>query len=804
MLSDIRFALRGLLKSPGFTFVALVTLALCIGANTAIFSLVRAVVLRPPPFPNAEQLVYVWNDNRRENIHDDITSWPTFSDWRTQNGTFVEMAGFTGANLNLTGDGEPEQVTGCRAGDRLFDTLGVNPQLGRWFSSDEQLDGKDGVAILSYGLWQRRFGGDPAVLGRQIQVNGLPRTVIGVMPPRFAFPDRAELYIPLAPAADLREARSAFWLPVIGRLKPGVSIAQAQADVGVINDRIEKEFPDEAGYGVNVVGMHAWSTRNVRTALLVLFGAVGCVLLIGCANLANLLLARGISRQRDIAIRFALGARRAQVVRQLLAESVLLAILGGAIGIALGSWGLGLIKTFAAAQLPRPDLIVSDGTVLLITASASVLCGLAFGLVPAWQVSRVDPQESLKSGGNALSASRSTEWTRATLVVVQAAMSVVLLVGAGLLLRSFWWLTKVDTGLHGEQMVSIPLQLPRSKYREDAKTAESIKELQTRIAGVPGIQAVTVTTSILLNRLHDSGTFTIEGQAWSDREHRAELPVDSIAPNYLAVMNVPLVEGRAFTEFDGQGGSNVAIVNETFAKNYFRGESALGHRFLFGDLPPEGQTPTWITIVGVVRDTRRQGADQPVRIESFVPLIQNAPRRFQVIVRSSLPLPAIARSLREAIWSVDRDLPVPRLDLVTAVLDAENTSRRLNLGLIGAFAGLALLLAAIGLHGVMSYSVTRRTSEFGIRMALGAKPSDVSRLVLGQGLRLMGIGLGVGVAASLVLGRVIASLLYGIKPHDLVAYLGALGVLALSALLACWLPALRATRVNPVVALRTE
>lgn len=820
MLAAVRYALRGLRRTPGFTFVALATLALGIGANSAIFSLVRAVVLRPPPFPQAEQLVYVWNDNRREKIPDDITSWPTYSDWRAQNRTFARMAGYTPQNANLTGEGEPEQIRACGAGDDFFETLGISPALGRWFSPEEQGLGKDGVVILSHGLWQRRYGADPAILGRNIQVNGHSRTVVGVMPPRFAFPAKTELYVPLAPPRDRIEARGTLWLPVVGRLKPGVAVAQAQSDLGVINDRIEKEFQGQSGYGVRVVGMHEWSVREVSAALWILLGAVGCVLLITCANLANLLLARGLARRREIAIRCALGANRGQIIRQLLAEALLLALGGGALGLTLGTWGLSVLTKLGASYLPRPDLISTDSFVLAVTASVSVLCGLAFGLVPAWQVSRSDPQEALKAGGAALGGSKSAEWTRASLVVAQTALSVVLLIGAGLLLRSFWVLAQVPTGLKGEQLLSLPLALPRAKY-DDQRAASFVRDLQARLAQVPGVQAASVTTSILLSRVHDSGTFTVEGKAWAAQESRPELPVDSISPDYFSTMGVPLVAGRAFNEWDAPGRTRVAIVNETFARIYFPGPAAnaLGRRFLFGDPPPPPQPgqapapgaaqappaePEWLTIVGVVRDTRRQGADLPVRMESFLPVAQSTPRYFTVVLRAALSAEALARPLRAAVWSLDRDLPVPQLEAVTAVLDAANAPRRLNLALIGAFAALALGLAAMGLHGLMSYSVLRRTGEFGLRLALGAQPTDVRRLVLAQGGRLMALGLGIGLIFALMLSRLVESLLFGVRPYDPYTYLGVIGVLALSAFLACWFPARRATRIEPMLALRAE
>jgi predicted permease len=812
MLSDFRYALRQLLQAPGFTAVALLTLALGIGANTAIFSLVNAVVLRPLPYPDPAQLVLVWNNNTIEKINDDITNWPTFLDWRNGNKTFAEMAGYSPGRVNLTGNGEPEQVVSNNVGDRFFEVLRVPPARGRWFSDAEQTPGQDAVAIISHGLWQRRFGGAEDIVGREIQVNGRPRTVVGVMPPDFAMPARADVYLPIAPSDQLRTNRNSFWLPVLGRLKPGVTRDQAQADLTTINNAVIAANPGAAGYEVNVVGMHDYIVRNVRTALWVLLGAVACVLLIGCANLANLLLARGVARRREIAVRLALGASRVRIVRQLLVESLVLAAGGGALGVLLGLWGLQLIKVLGAAYLPRLQTIETDLTVLGLTAAVAVLCGLGFGLAPAWQASHTDPHEALKDSGRGTSAGRGTQLTRASLVVAQAGLAVVLLIGAGLMLRSFWKLQQVPTGLHGEKLLSVPLSLPRAKYPDGAKAYAFHTQLLERVSALPGVESAALTTSILMDRLHNSSIFTVEGKPFAANARRPELPIDSASPGYFSTMGIPLVEGRFFNESDIQGGTPVALINETMARTWWPGQSAIGRRFLFGNPPApdakdaNGQPiqPAWRTVVGVVKDTHRLGPDSPVRIESWIPLGQRPATSFQLIVRTSLPADAMARTLREAVWSIDRDLPVPRVEPVADLLGEQTAQRRLNLRLLGAFAALALVLAALGLYGVMAYSVSQRTGEFGIRLALGAAPGDLQRLVLGQAAQLVALGLGAGVLTALALGSVVESMLFGVPARDALTYAAVVAVLGAAALLAAWLPARRAAKVNPMEALRAE
>jgi putative ABC transport system permease protein len=806
---DIRFAARGLGKARAFTLTAGLTLALGIGANTAIFSLVHAVILRPLPFPDPQRLMFVWNNNTRENIPDDLASWPTFEDWRGQNRTFARMAGYLPGNVDLTGNGEPEQVPSCSVSDAFFETLGISPLFGRPFSAEEQTEGKDDVAIIGYGLWQRRFGGDRGIVGRVIQTNGRPRTVIGVMPARFAFPAEADLYLPIAPNVANRSRRNLYWVSVVGRLKEGVTIAQAQTDLDAVTANIVQQFPRESGRTARVVGVHAWTVRNVRTALWVLLGAVGCVLLIACANLANLLLARGLVRRREIAVRVALGAGRERIVRQLLAESLLLAVGGGMFGLLLAQLALGVIKIVGAASLPSLAEIAINPVVLVMTAVICMCCGVGFGLAPAWQASRTDPHEALKESARTQSASRSTRLTRATLVVAQTALAMVLLVGAGLLLRSFWNLSQVETGIAGDQLVSMSLNLPGNRYSDSAKIAAFHENLAERLAAVPGVQRASFTTAILLNRLHSAATFTIEGRPNPPDEPRLELPRDVVSSDYFSTVGIPLVEGRAFNHGDAIGRPPVAIINETMARMFWPRESAIGRRFIFGDLPTsnaDGTTraPNWVTVVGVVKDTRRQGPDRAVRIESWFPMTQRPARSFFVVIRTGLPATNIAHLLRNAVWSIDKDIPVPRVEPVANLLNAQIAQRRLNVGLLTVFAALALVLAAVGLYGVLAYSVSQRTGEFGIRFALGARPRDVLELVFAQAGRLVATGLMLGLLLSFIVLRITESLLFGIKPHDAFTYAGVIVVLLATASVAAWLPARRAAKVDPMVALRCE
>jgi putative ABC transport system permease protein len=813
MFSDLRFALRSLLKTPGFTLVAVLTLALGIGANTALFSVLRAVILQPLPYSEPDRLAYVWMDNPGTQLADDVTSWPMFLHWRKHATSFESMAVYaTTTAFNFTGEGEPERLSGTMAGESFLETLGVAPALGRGFTTQEQEPGKDFVVILGHGFWQRRFAGDPAVLGREITINGRPRTIIGVMPPDFFFYEKDDLLIPLAASPELRANARNYHLPVIGRLKSGISAAQAQAELAAAQEAYWNSVPESRGYGVRVTGMHGWQVREVRTALWTLFGAVGCVLLITCTNLANLLLARSLSRRREIAVRLALGASRFMVMRQLLLESLLLAAAGGCAGILLGTWGLAGLKMLGASALPRANLIQVDVTVLVCSLGAALLCGLGFGLLPAWQAGRGDAQTALRDGGRGSSASRGATRTRAALIVAQTALAVVLLVGAGLLLRSFHKLSSVDTGLRGEGLTFMPVALPGAKYNDAVKVAAFQQQALEKLAAAPGVESAALASFIVINRLHSSAIFTLDDRTWGPREPRPELVTDIVSPGYFSTMGIPLVEGRDFRASDTPQSERVVLINEKVARAYWPGRSAVGQRLLLGNLPapgaldPQGRpiTPNWLTIVGVVRDLRRQGPEQPVRLEAYLPSTQVPRPTFRFVVRSSRTTASLASDLRAAIWSIDRDLPLPIIDPVEKTLGAATAQRRLNLWLLGSFAGLALLLAALGLYGVIAWSVNQRTGEFGIRLALGAPPGSLQKLVLGQGVRLVTCGLVAGLAASLALSRIVESLLFGVSGLDFPTYASVCAILGGASLLAAWLPAHRASRVDPLVALRSD
>ncbi|MCW5971022.1 MAG: ABC transporter permease [Blastocatellales bacterium] len=802
LLHDIRFALRVLVKNPGFTLVAAFALALGIGANTAIFSVVNGVLLRPLAYPKPEQLTMVWLDNRRQGIREDITSWPNYTDWRDQNQTFQGMAGYRSTRLNLTGSGEPEEMQVVMVTTNFFQLMGIGPALGRGFVDDESQPGKDNVVVLSHGLWQRRFGGDPAILNRQINLNGQATTVIGVMPAGFEFPSKTDMWGPLAPNDRLRAARGAFWLPVIGRLKDSVTIEQARAEMNVIAERLENEYPDiNRGYGVNLVPLHETTVGNVRTALLVLLAAVGFVLLIACANVANLLLARAATRSREIAVRSALGAGRGRIIRQLLTESLILAITGGAVGVLLAWWGVDLLVKLGPENLPRLSEVRLDSRVLGFTFSLSILTGIVFGLAPAIYASRLDLSEMLKEGSRTGPGGKRANIVRSAFVVTELAFALLLLVGAGLMIRSFARIQNVDPGFRTDRLLTLQLRLPRTKYPDGAQVNAFYQQLHERLAALPGVDGASATTSILLPQLANSSGFVIEGRAPDPQEQRLELPFDSVMPEYFQVMGVPLLRGRFFTAQDGPDAPNVAIINETMAGKYFGSDDPLGRRFSFGT--PRNDSD-WITIVGVVRDTKRQGLAAPIRIESFMPAAQNPSRGMEIVIRTSGDPQAMAGTVREQVRQLDADLPIASIRTMEEIFSTSIAERRLNMLLLGIFAFVALVLAAVGIYGVMSYAISRRTNEMGVRIALGATRGDILRLVVGQGMRLALAGVGAGTVLAFVMTRWMSSLLFGISSTDLWTFTLVPVLLAATGLLACYIPARRATRVDPMIALRYE
>ncbi len=803
---DIRYIARMLLKNPGISLIAVLTLALGIGANTAIFSVVNGVLLNALPYPQPEQLVMVWCDNRRQGIRDDITSYPNFVDWRDRNKTFQGMAGVRPTNFTLTGVGEPEQIRAANVSINFFQMVGMTPVLGRGFTAEEEQPGKDRKVVLSHGLWQRRFSGDPGILNKEISLSGEPNIVVGIMPPEFQTPDNIEIWRPLAPIEGVREARGTFWLPVVGRLKQGVTRAMAQADLDLIAKQIEQQYPDLAGYGVNVVPLVEQTVGPIRRVLMILFGAVLFVLMIACANVTYLLLTRAAVRRHEVAVRAVPGAGRWRVVRQLLTEGMLLGVLSGALGVLLAWWGLQLLFGSGPANFLRPENFHLGWRVLWFTLILSLFTGLICGLAPALQTRHLKLDETLTEDGRTSVVARGgrrAQRIRGVFIVAEVALTLPLLVGAGLFVRSYWRLQQVDSGFKADHLLTLQLTLPRSKYRDDVQTASFFERLQERLAALPGVVSASATSGIMLPKRANSVSFFIENRPQDPRELALELPLDVAQSNYFQTMGVELLRGRSFTAQDTHDSPKVAIVNETFVKRYFPNEDPVGKRFALGnrdDDDDKNEEEHWITIVGVVRDTRRQGLDRPIRIESWMPLAQRPSSSMEVALRTTGDPLALRQAAREAVWSLDRDLPILKIQTMEQVLSGRVAQRRFNMLLLGLFALMALILLAVGIYGVMSYAVTERALEIGIRSTLGAQTGDVPGLVVRQGMKLILTGVVIGLAATIALSRFIAGLLFDVRATDPITFVAIAVLLTGVALAACWIPARRAAKVNPMIA----
>ncbi len=802
LMQDVRYALRTLVKSPAFTLVALAALALGIGANTAIFSMVYTVMLRPLPYPEPQQMVMVWEDwQRKGGPQREWTNPTNFADWRAQNTVFSEMFFINGWNPTLTGDGEPELLNGSAASHGMFATLGVQPALGRGFSEAEDKPNGPRVIVLSDALWRRRFGADRNVLGRTVQLSGNPYTIIGVMPRHFMYPiiQNAELWTP-AQLEPVNSRGNAF-LRVIARLKPGVSLQQAQAEMSTIAARLEQQYPEtNKGGGIYLANLQADMAGGARPALLVLLGAVGFVLLIACANVANLLLARASVRQKEIAVRTALGASRGRLIAQLLTESVLLSAAGGVLGLAIAYWTSSALGAYAANSIGQSYDFSLDGAVLAFTAVVSLATGMIFGLAPALEVTRNGLQDSLKEGARGSSGARQN--LRRVLVVSEVALSLVLLVGAGLLMKSFYLLLKQNPGFNPKNVVAMSITLPQTKYPEAAQSTATFAQILETIRALPGVKSAGAVNNLPLGPNNSDATFFVQGQPDPPAERQQRAWYTPITTGYLETMQIPLLRGRLFEERDTAQAGRVILINETLAKEYFPGEDPVGKRLGFG----RRATPqtNYREIVGVVGNVRFFGLNQEETAAIYFPHAQVASRRMNIVARTEGDPMAIAAALRSAVWRFDRDLAIPSLQTLEEVISGSLTARRFTLLLLGAFSALAMLLAAIGLYGVMAYAVAQRTREIGIRMALGAHPRDVLRLVLGQGMALTGVGLAIGIALALALGRSMSSLLYGLAPHDPATFAAVAMLLAGVAALASYIPARRAMRVDPVVALRYE
>ena len=802
LLQDLRYTIRVLLKKPAFTAIVVLALAIGIGANTAIFSVVNAILLRPLPYKDFDRISMIWMDNPKLGVKEDWHSYPNYVDYKEQNQVYEDMAAFNNRSFNLTGAGDPVRILGAWNTASLFSVLGVPPSIGRVFTEEEEEPGKDLVVVLSDGLWRSRFGRDRNIVGQTISMNGANRTVIGVMPAGFSFPEKTtEVWVPLAISPQRKQERNSISFKAVGRLKPGVSMAQASADMGAIATRLDEQY-SRSGYGVNLVLLRDQETRTVKPALLVLLGAVAFVLLIACANVANLLLARAAIREKEIAIRLAIGARRSRIIRQLLTESAVLGLVGGAAGLLLAVWGLRVLVALSPGDIPRLDQAGIDGRVLVFTLAVSLLTGLIFGLVPSLQVSKPDLNSTLKEGGRGTTGGAGGLRVRNVLVVSEIALSLVLLVGAGLLIRSFMRLQQFDLGFNPDNLATMRIQLPGTKYREAAQVEAFYKQLFERIESVPGVQSVGAISAMFLDDTPNSTNFSIEGRPVPTGADAIEVPLDSVSPGYFRTMGIPLQRGREFDERDVRGSTPVVIVNETFVRRFFADEDPLGKRFVYGEAGPDNNQ--WITIVGVVGDMRRTGFDRPVRPETFLPHSQATSGTLTIIARSAVDPASLSNTLRGEVWSIDKDQSVFDVKTMDQTLSEMSSQRRFNMLLLGVFASLALTLAAVGIYGVMSYSVAQQTHEIGIRMALGARQTDVLGMVVRRGMVLASAGIAVGLIGAIALTRLMSTLLYGVSATDPLTFVVIPIVLGVVALGACFVPASRATKVDPMIALRYE
>ena len=792
--NDLRYAARMLRGSPSFTAIAILTLALGIGANTAMFSVVNAVLLRPLPYQDADRLAMLWTDDPKRDIREEGTSYPTFLDWRGESRTFADMAICSRGNpVTLTGGDDPERVMGEAVSANLFPLLGVTPILGRSFSHDEE-QRRERVVVVSHGLWQRRFGASRDAIQKTLEIEGQPFQVVGVMPAGFYFPTKdVQLWQPatfvsptLTPAVRDRIWTNRFsdWWRVVGRLKPTTTFDDAQSEMTAIGQRLALRYPTTdpgfVGFGVHVVPLLLQTTgRDLQRALWILLGAVGFVLLIACTNVANLLLARGAARQREFALRAALGAGQMRLVRQLAVEGALLVVGAGVVGLALALVGLRTLEVAAPPGIPRLDEIQLDARVLIFTGSVSILGGFLFAIVPAWKTSQSDPADTLQQGWHSGSEGWRLSRARRTFVVVECALAVVLLAGAGLLLKSFMRVEAVNPGFEGKQVLLMRIT-----------SARLSSEMIDRVATLPGIEAVGAIRSF--EPRNPDVAITAEGQP----SQRAPLASERVTAGFFQAMSVPLRKGRRFTEEDG--GANLAIINETMAKTFWPREDPIGRRFKRG---ASESTSGWMTVIGVVGDMRRRGLERGAVSEFYEPAIEPS---MELAIRTTTNPVGHVVSVRQVIRSFDDHAVVGRVTTVENHLEDLGAARRFQTWLIAVFAGLGLALSAIGIYGVMHYAVAQRTHEMGIRIALGARISNVLWLVIGEGLRLVLIGVAAGLLVAVQLTGVMAHLLFEVSSTDPAIFAMVPLVLAMVALLACYLPARRASKVDPIVALRYE
>jgi putative ABC transport system permease protein len=802
MFSDLQYGFRQLRLNPGFAAIAVITLALGIGANTALFSVVRAVLLKPLPYPHPERIVRVWMDNRRLQNREDWASYLNYVDYKRLGTSFESMAAFRNPAVNLNGDGsEPERIRGVIAEAAIFDVLGVKPVEGRVFRKDEEVAGQDKVVVIGWGLWQRRFGGQPA-LDKVLDFDGLRLTVIGVMPRGFAFPDKTSEFLTPLVVNENAKRRGGYWLQMVARLRPGVTPAQAQSEMDVVGRQLEQQYPNfNAGYGVYVNPLERHVAGNVRTPLLVLLAAVGFVLLIACVNVAGLVLARAESRGREVVVRAAIGASRGQLIRQLVMEAAALASIAGITGIAVAYAGVRALLWTAPPDFPRLDEIGLDVPVLGCAVLLTTATALAFGLWPAWRSSQVDVQHALRDSGRGVSGTRAAARTRSVLLVVQCALAIMLLAGASLLLRSLGALRSTTIGFRTADVLTMRINASQTRYASAAQLRQFYGDVLQRVRALPRVTNVALITDLFLSATPNSGTFTLEDRPPFPPAEEIEATTDAVSPGFFEMMQARLVRGRFVDARDAGDAPRAIVVNETFAHRYWPNQDPIGKRMVFGRPRPGDQ---WITIVGVVGDMRRRGLHQDARLETFGPTGQSIGRNMQLLVTADREALALAPSALSEIRSIDATSPVTAVRTVESDIGESLAVRRFQARLLALFSALAVLLAAVGIFGLMAQVVVRRTHEIGVRMALGATRRKVLAMVVRQGVSLAAAGTLVGIVGALAIARTLESLLFGIGAADPVSYVASAAVMAVSVLLACGLPAWRAAHVDPMVALRDD
>jgi putative ABC transport system permease protein len=806
MFQDLRFGARMFVRKPGFTAVAVLTLALGVGANTMIFSVVNGVLLHPLPYRDSERIMRVMVSNQQRGIADGPVSYLRYEDLRDRNRSFEKTAAFAFDNFNLTGQEQPEQLQGVRASASLFEVLGVNPARGRLFLPEEDRPGGAQVALVSYGLWQRRFGGDPNLVGRALTLDGSSYTVVGIMPRGFSFPAAGvELWttkvFETSRLTPEQIRKGAGYVTLVARLKPGVEREAAESEMRVLSQQYQQQNPTltdaDPNATVDVLPLQEQLVRNVRPLLLTLFCAVGFVLLIACANVANLLLARAAARRREMTIRAVLGAGRVRIIRQLLTESALLALAGGGGGVLLALWGTKALVAAAGESVPRAEEVSVDGRVLLFSLLVSLLTGVAFGLAPALRAAKLNPNETLKEGGRGSSGGVGGNRVRGALIVSEVALSLVLVTGAALMMQSFARLQRVNLGFDTRQLLTLNISLPQAKYPETSQKLGFYSQVLQRVEALPGVKAAGMNVNLPPNG-GVRAPFLVEGAPPLAFGERPLAAWNSVSAGYFQTMGIPLLKGRLFDERDRENSQTVAIISRGLADSFFQGADPLGRQITVGRMPGPS------VVVGVVGDVKNAGLSAEPAAEVYTPFAQRPWTSMNLVVRTQGDPLGLAGEVRAQVLSVDGDQPVTNVQTMEQNISDIVAQPRLTMILLGIFAGVAMALAAVGLYGVMSYSVAQRTHEIGLRMALGAQGSEILRAVIRQGMTLALAGVLIGLAGSFFLTQLMSSLLFGVTGRDPLTFIAVSLILSFVALLACYLPARRATKVEPLIALRYE